>query len=627
MSILSNEGSVGPNRQALAHSKTFPSPFLDYASLEAPQTIEEAYEMAETMFYTNRTFAQAMEYIVAYFTGTDISLVAKDEEKTNEYKDYLEKTINLQSQLYLIGRDAKIYGNSCVSVLAPFKRFLTADKGESGVYPLDELDWEFDIRKGFKYTDPKTDKPATCQVPIDRPTQKSEDIIIKRWPLKQLKAVKSPYSNRTTYYYEFSQQEEAEVREGKASVLYDIPWGMVEAIREGKLFEFSPGMLYHLAADNLCDTQFEPWGLPPAIASFRDAYLTSILKRNNEVIALDHMLPLKMVSPAGNSTGSGVDFMRNTNLGTFGQVVLRSIERAKKDPSGWMYFPVPINYQVMNGEGAQFVNPALMENAQAEFLNGLGVPVEMYRKNMSSQSAPFAARLFEAGEVVFFEQLNSVCKWIINRISAVLSWDHVDAELTKPTHADDLDRRMILLQMMMGGIASEQDVLSLFGLDWKDTFKKRMAEQEYKMKEEKKIMERMQKLQENEMIMNMPPGMAGMDPSMMGGMPPGAMPPGGGTPVPPGPPVNGMAGPPAGGNQGIDVQSYMADAQAKAQEIAQTYPLGSLERRQVLSQLKASDPNMHAQVVALLDQLTNEAEAQGRAQLRQPAPPAGGMPM
>jgi len=36
---------------------------------------------------------------------------------------------------------------------------------------------------------------------------------------------------------------------------------------------------------------------------------------------------------------------------------------------------------------------------------------------------------------------------------------------------------------------------------------------------------------------------------------------------------------------------------------------------------------MHAQVVALLDQLTDQAEAQGRAQLRQPAPPAGGMPM
>ena len=146
-----------------------------------------------------------------------------------------------------------------------------------------------------------------------------------------------------------------------------------------------------------------------------------------------------------------------------------------------------------------------------------------------------------------------------------------------------------------------------------------MDEQEFKMREEKKTMERMQKLQENEMIMSMPGGMGGM----MGGMPPGMMPPpgAGGSPVPPGPPVNGMVGAPAGGTQGIDVESFMADAQAKAQEIMQSYPLGSPERRQVLSQLKASNPELHIQVVGLLDQITQQAEAQGRNQLRQPAPP------
>ena len=401
--------------------------------------------------------------------------------------------------------------------------------------------------------------------------------------------------------------------------MYDIPWGMVEAVRDNKLFEFAPGMMYHTACGNLSNTGFEPWGMPPVIASFRDAYLAQILKRNNEVIAMDHMLPMKMVSPAGNAAGGSIDFMRNTNLGTFGQVVLRAVERAKRDPSGWMYFPVPVNYQVMNGDGKNFVVPQLLEQAQAEFLNGLGIPVEMYRKNVSAQSAPFAARLFEAGEIVFFQDLNSICSWIIDRISAILNWQATEASLTKPTHADDLDRRMILLQMMMGGIASEQDVLSLFGLDWKDTFKKRMDEQEYKMREEKKTMERLQKLQENEMIMSMPGGMAGMMAGMPGGMmpPPGA----GGSPVPPGPPVNGMVGAPAGGTTGIDVESFMADAQAKAQEIMQNYPLGSPERRQVLSQLKASNPELHVQVVGLLDQITQQAEAEGRNQLRQPAPP------
>jgi hypothetical protein len=406
---------------------------------------------------------------------------------------------------------------------------------------------------------------------------------------------------------------------------------MVEACKEDKQFQFAPGMIYHISCGNLSDIDFGPFGVPPCIASFKEAYLTQVLKRNNEVIALDHMLPIKMISPAGNSAGSGVDFMRNTNLGTFGQLVMRSLERAKRDPSGWMYFPVPVNYQILNGDGKQFAAPELLEQAQAEFLNGIGIPVEMYRKNMSAQAAPFAARLFEAGEVVFFGKLNSCTKWIVDRVSAILHWDATNASLVRPTHADDLDRRMILLQMMMGGIASEQDVLSLFGLDWKDTFKKRMDEQEFKMKEEKVRAERMQKLQDNEMILNMPPEMMGGMPGMdggMGGMPPGAASPGmAGPPPSPMGPVNGMVGGAPGGQMGTDVDSFLADAQAKAQEIAASYPLGSAERRQILSQLKQSSPELHAQVVALLDQMTDQAEAEGRNMLRQPAPPMGGAPM
>jgi len=119
---------------------------------------------------------------------------------------------------------------------------------------------------------------------------------------------------------------------------------------------------------------------------------------------------------------------------------------------------------------------------------------------------------------------------------------------------------------------------------------------------------------------------------MPGGMPPGMAPPGAGAPAagPPSPmgPVNGMTGgAPGGQTGGTDVESFLGDAQAKAQEIATSYPLGSPERRQVLSQLKQTQPELHAQVVALLEQMTDQAEAEGRNMLRQPMPPMGGAPM
>jgi hypothetical protein len=333
---------------------------------------------------------------------------------------------------------------------------------------------------------------------------------------------------------------------------------------------------------NLSDIKMGNWGLPPVIAGFRDAYLAQILKRNNESIALDHMLPIRMVTPA--SVGVGGDFMKSVNIGSFGQQVMRSVERARKDPTGWQWMPLPVNYQLLGGEGKAFVVPELLEQAQADFLNGLGVPVELYRKTLSAQAAPFAARLFEAGETHFLHGLQTTLTWLVDRISAILNWIPCEVALTRPTHADDIERRMLMLQMMMQGVAAEQDVLTLFGLDWKDTFKKRQSEQEFKMRSEKEYMDKMRKAEENEQIMSAPPGamIAGPGAPMGAGAIPGG-PSLGGAPGAPPMPINGVAGPMAAGPS-KDLDSFFADAQARVNEIMATAPLGSPQRRQILDQ-------------------------------------------
>lgn len=82
-------------------------------------------------------------------------------------------------------------------------------------------------------------------------------------------------------------------------------------------------------------------------------------------------------------------------------------------------------------------------------------------------------------------------------------------------------------------------------------------------------------------------------------------------------PANGVAGPMSAG-PGKDLDSFYADAQARVQQIMAEAPLGSPQRRQILDQIKSQDPNLHAVVKSMLDQATQQAEAQGRDQLRQP---------
>jgi hypothetical protein len=615
MSGFPSMPNLPSQKRTLSHADNVPSPFLDYASLYLPTNLNEAFEIAELMYYTNRTFAQAVEYVVSYFTGTEINVLAKDEEKAHEYKQFLIEKLDIKSVLFAIGRDVKVYGNSCISVLAPFKRFLTCSScGASR--PIEEVDYKFTLNHGFNYKCESCGKACQVLNPDDRPTMQENQVYIKRWFIKNIKIVSHQYGGTPDYFYEIPIAEVSQIQAGNKKFLESAPWGIVQSVRAGTMFQFTPGMLYHFSLGNLSDIKLGEWGLPPVIAGFRDAYLAQILKRNNECIALDHMLPIRMVTPA--SVGVGGDFMKSVNIGSFGQQVMRSVERARKDPTGWQWLPMPVNYQLLGGEGKQFVAPDLLEQAQADFLNGLGVPVEMYRKTLSAQTAPFAARLFEAGEVHFLHGLQGALSWILDRVSAILNWLPCEVTLARPTHADDIERRMLMLQMMMQGVAAEQDVLTLFGLDWKETFKKRQSEQEFKMREEKLYQDKMQKAQENEQIIATPPGASIAAPGQAGGQMPGGPNIGGGGA--PSMPMNGVAGPTAA-SPAKDLDSFFGDAQSRVNEIMATAPLGSPQRRQILDQIKSQDPNMHSVVKGMLDQMTNQAANQGKDQLRQPQPP------
>ena len=624
-------GSLNPNdgygKRRLEHSEHAPSPFLDYASLYLPTNLNEAFEIAELMYYSNRTFAQAIEYVVSYFVGTDIEIGmdSLDEDKQKEYKYFLLEKMSLKSALFSIGRDVKVYGNSFISILAPFKRILQCPECAFAA-PIERVDYKFTLRDGFRFRCDRCHQDVKVLDPSDLPTKEENRVHLKRWNVKQMRIVAHDYGGQPEYYYEVPPNERGSIDKADRSYLESVPWGIVQSVRQDRMFKFSPGMVHHMGLGNLSDIKLGPWGLPPVIAGFRDAYLAQILKRNNECIALDHMLPIRLISP--QSLGAGGDPMQGINIGSFGQQVTRSIERARKDPTGWQWLPTPVNYQLLGGEGKNFVTPELLQNAQADFLNGLGIPVELYRKNLSAQTAPFAARLFEAGEAIFLHGIQATLSWIVDRVSAILNWLPCQASLVRPTHADDMERRMIMLQMMMQGVAAEQDVLNLFNLDWKDTYRKRQSEQEFKMKEEKAYMDRMQKAEENEQILGAPPGafipapgqgmgggegVPGGPNLMMGG--PGAAP----AAPPQSMPQNGVAGPTSAGPS-RDIDSFFADASARVQEIMATAPLGSPQRRQILDQIKSQDPNMHAVVKSMLDQATSQAESQGRDQLRQPPP-------
>ncbi len=205
-----------------------------------------------------------------------------------------------------------------------------------------------------------------------------------------------------------------------------------------------------------------------------------------------------------------------------------------------------------------------------------------------------------------------------------MSWELVECGLKRVTIADDMQKQMSALQLMMGQQLSGRSGLKAIGYDW-ETEQKLIAEEARKQQE---LQARQQEEMEQagfaaEIAKGMNPAMQGQQ----GGAPPaggggGAPPPGGGNP--PGPDAQSAMG---AGNTPVStyIQSMGPNApitpndlQAAAEQLANEL-LGLPEgvKDSELRKLKQFNPTLHSIVRAKMDDMRQKFRTQGGAMLQQ----------
>jgi hypothetical protein len=238
------------------------------------------------------------------------------------------------------------------------------------------------------------------------------------------------------------------------------------------------------------------------------------------------------------------------------------------------------------------------------------------------QAAPVALRLFESTHRQLVSDANTFLQWMCNSISRIMSWELVECGLKRVTIADDMQKQMSALQLMMGQQLSGRSGLKAIGYDW-ETEQKLIAEEARKQQE-------LQARQQEEMEQA---GFAaeiakGMNPAMQGqqaGAPPaggGAAPQGGGNPA--GPDAQSAMG---AGN--TPVSAYIQtmgpnaavtpnDLQTAAEQLAnELLGLPESVKDSELRKLKQFNPTLHSIVRAKMDDMRQKFRTQGGAMLQQ----------
>jgi hypothetical protein len=245
-----------------------------------------------------------------------------------------------------------------------------------------------------------------------------------------------------------------------------------------------------------------------------------------------------------------------------------------------------------------------MDQGMETLLNNIGVPVELFKGSLQIQSAPAALRLFESSWTHLVHNLNGYIAYIMKRLGQLLSWESAEAKMEQVTHADDMQRQMAKLQLLMGGQISKQTGLRSVNVDFFDETRRQMQEQRFEAEQQNKLQEQLE--QEAQM--------AQMGQPQQGGGQPGQPGQGGGDPsqgLPPGSAAT-IAAQPTIPNKPTTPNEMLAKAQELSQQILS---MPESQKDSELIQLKRTDPTLHALVKSQIEDIRRTAQTQGGAML------------
>lgn len=566
--------------------QTFPDPFQDYSGMYMPRDVSTMLRWCEILWGNNGTYRTAMERVVTYFL-TQVEILDVSDGVRKRYLEFLNDMLKVISQIRMVGMDMLFYGNSFSSVFMPFRRYLRCSSCKFE-QPIEEIVYEF---KKFKFFGICAKCRAKGELDVvDRRSMEQDRLRVVRWSPHQMEMLFHPISHSVQYIYNIPSDFRRHIADGLPFYVRHTPWEFVEAIRDNKPISFYDNIVFHGKEETLAGLPNRGWGIPRALSNFKQGFYVQVLKRYNEAIALDYIMPWRLITPAAR--GSGVDPALHINLGAFSGFVDGMVQEHRRDPLAIHSLPFPVEYQMLGGEARELAPHELMTVGLDELLNACGVPAELYKGTLQTTSFPPAIRMFESTWPHLVAAYNNWLNWLLEQIAVAFNWERARGRMTPVTLADDIEARILRLNLAAAGKISDTTALSSLGLDLRDEVQRVFEEQ--KMREEEAAKSERERAQRMEMERRMAETSA-----LRQGMLPGAGPmtgPG----VPPGVGPGGGLGAPGTGPSGLVTPSDVMDQAAQIAQ--QLLAMPEAQRRRQLSSIRQADATLHA---AVKQQMTN----------------------
>jgi hypothetical protein len=491
---MANGDLTGSEVESLfRNSSSHPNPMFDFLTGFVPRRLRDMFVWMEYLYYNSAQIFAALKKFSEY-PITDISYKTQSDAAENRIKDLHEKQLRVRGLLIQCGLDRWIYGNSFVSVYQPMVRFLKCPLCTK-MTNIEHVNYRFKFKKLiFEYTCRACKKVVEGKV-IDRRVTNPSRIHVIRWDPKQMDIDYNPLTGRSVYYYSVPKDIKDKVAKGNKHIINTMPMSFMRAVRDGKMYRFADGKIFHMKVAPPAGID-QQWGFPPLTAAIKLFFYAAVLRKANEAIALDHIVPFRILHPAQN-VGSG-DPITQISLSNLFENVKSGLRRWRRDPLTIMTAPVPVGMTQIGGDGRALLTLGEVKEAEDGIIAAMGIPREFIYGGLSFTGSAITLRMLENQLLTYTGELNELLQWITDESCDILGWRKVQVELTEFKLIDDIQQKQVVMQLnQQGQMVSNTTIAEMNDFDLKDERSRRMQEQLDEVRFQHELQTKMRKLQES----------------------------------------------------------------------------------------------------------------------------------
>lgn len=449
---------------------SYPHPWFDIATTYMPQSIQSLFKQLREFFLLNGFFHTVIHKLAEY-PITDL-IFDGDVKQAAQWKSLFEEKLQYRRFQIEVGLDYYCYGNALVSVRYPLVKWLHCTSCKTGYIASNHRDrWSF---RGYKFhlNCPKCGFEGEAQE-VDLSKKTPEAVRLIRWDPEMVQIRWNPLTRERTYYIHVPGQLKADVMMGRKDIVEEMPRAYLDACQKNEMVMIPADEIYHLARPTI--SGFDPgWGCPLLLPVLKEAFQLQIMRKSNETVLLEHLVPLRVFYPQPASGTS--DPFATVPLPIWKEAMAKEIQRWRWDPNYIPILPLPVGQQSLGGDGKALMIQPEMQAAIENMIVQMGVPKEFVFGGAQWSGSNVSLRTVENMFLGYILMQLDLVKFVQQKIALVCDWPIVPAKFKPFRMADDIQRKQWLTGLVGQDFISQTSFLEEADFDAKREAERRIDE-------------------------------------------------------------------------------------------------------------------------------------------------------